>query len=230
MLWAKGGEYMAKKGWGARIKDMMIEYAYLVTLGAIAAIVAASALYAHQLRQEEIPAAAQAPEVAATAEPTHTPEITPLPTIAPLIVRTDAMRMAGTTVWPVSGEILRGYDVQEAVYWETLGCYRPHAGLDIAAEAGEEVRCIADGVVERTLRDELWGWQVIVAQTDGREMLYAGLRRADVRAGQAVTRGQALGVPLERVPCEAELPAHVHIEMRLDGEHQDPEGILPEKR
>lgn len=221
---------MAKKGWSARVKDMMIEYAYLVTLGAMAVIVAASAMYTHELRRQEVPAAAQAAEIGATTEPTQTPKLTPLPTIAPLIVRTDALRMSGTTVWPASGGILRGYDAQQAVYWEILGCYRPHKGLDIAASAGEDALCIADGVISRTQRDELWGWQVTVAQTDGREMLYAGLECVDVEAGQAVTRGQTLGTLLARIPCEAELSPHVHIEMTKDGKHQDPEAILPERR
>lgn len=230
MLYTKGGEDMAKKGMRARVREWMIEYAYLVTLGAIAAIVASSAIYAHQLqRAEDVPATAQAPEIKATAAPTQTPEVTPLPTIAPLVVRTESLRMAGTTVWPADGDILRGYDALGAVYWETLGCYRPHAALDIAGEAGEDVCAIADGAVEDVGRDELWGMRVTVAQTDGREMTYAGLETAAVRAGQNVTRGQRLGTMMARIPCEAELPAHVHIEMRMDGKQQDPEALLPER-
>lgn len=207
----------------------MIEYAYLVTLGAMAVIVAASAVYTNQLRREEIPAAAQAPETKETASPEIAPDVTPLPSIAPLTVHAQPLRMAGATVWPTGGAILRGYDTQEAVYWETLGCFRPHAALDIAGEAGGDVCAIADGVVEKVTRDELWGLRIVVSQMDGREMTYAGLETAAVRAGQSVTRGRKLGTLLERIPCEAELPAHVHIEMRKDGKSQDPEGILPER-
>ena len=222
---------MAIKGFGARFRAWMIEYAYLVTLGAIAAIVASSALYTYQLRAGEgIQAAAPAPETAETATPEALPRITPLPSIAPLVPRTEIFRMAGATVWPVSGKILRGHDVQEMVYWEALGCYKPHAGLDIAAQAGEEVKCIADGVIEAVWRDELWGWQISVAQTDGREIRYAGLLAADVNKGQAVTRGQTLGILMDKISVEGEMPAHVHVEMRMDGTVQDPEAILPEGR
>ena len=220
---------MTNKGLRARVRAWLIEYAYLVTLGAMAAIVAASAVYTHQLRREEVPAVAQAPEIEETDAPTCTPEVTPLPTIAPLTVRAEPLRMMGVTTWPVSGGIVRGYDAQEAVYWEVLDCYRPHAALDIVGEAGEDVRAIADGVVEKVNRDELWGVCVAVMQMDGREITYAGLETACVYAGQSVTRGMKLGTLMAYVPGEAEMPAHLHVEMRMDGKVQDPEALLPER-
>lgn len=220
---------MGNQGVKARMRAWMIEYAYLATLGAMAVIVAASAAYTHQLRREEVPAAAQAVEIEATKTPEQTPEVTPLPTIAPLVVRAEPMHMAGTTAWPTNGSVIRGYDPLEAVYWETLGCFKPHTALDIEGKAGEDVCAAADGVTEKVQRDELWGLRVTVMQTDGREMTYAGLETATVHAGQSVTRGQKIGTLLAYVPCEAELPAHVHIEMCMDGKAQDPEGILPER-
>ena len=100
--------------------------------------------------------------------------------------------MGGGRAAPVSGGVLRGYDTAH-VYWAALSCYKPHAALDLAAQAGETVLCAMDGVVERASRDDLWGWRVTVAQTDGRRAVYAGLLLCRVQAGQCVTRGQALG-------------------------------------
>lgn len=220
---------MAGKGMRARIRAWMMDYAYLVTAGAMAAVVAASAIYTHQLRKEEgVQAAADAPETAV--QETMLPAVTPLPTIAPLAVHTELLTPAGSTAWPASGEIIRGYEPQEVVCWEALGCFRPHAGLDIAGAAGEEVTAIADGVAETVQRDALWGCQVVISQTDGRRMRYAGLETAYLAAGQSVTRGQAIGTMMPYIPCEAELGAHVHVEMTKDGKHQDPGAILPEKR
>lgn len=231
MLWRKGGDKMAGKGIRARMKAWMMEYAYLVTAGALAAIVAASAMYANRLQKEgSVQAAADAPETAVQQTQTEAPALTPLPAIAPLAVRTELLRMNGATVWPAGGGIVRGYNPQAAVYWDALGCYKPHAALDIAGEAGEAVCAIADGVVERTQRDELWGWQVTVLQTDGRRMRYAGLEAVYTDEGQSVTRGQEIGVLMPAIPCEAELGAHVHIEMTMDGKMQDPGAILPENR
>jgi len=215
-----------------RIKAWLVDYAYLVTLGAVIAVIAASAMYTRHIQAqqaEHIAAAADAPETAQTPQPTQPPAATPLPTIAPLQVRYAALNANAGTVWPAEGEVLRAYDAQNLVFWEALGSYGVHTGLDIAGEAGGPVRCAADGVVASSVRDELWGWRVRVDQTDGRQALYAGMETVDVIAGQNVTRGQQLGLMMDTVPCEAELGAHVHMELRRDGTLQDPEGMLPER-
>ena len=214
-----------------RAKNFMLDYAYLMTLGAALTVVAASALYTWQLRQKgEIQATADAPEVQASALPASTPEplstAVPLATMAPMGIAS-TVRLGGTTVRPVSGGALRESDPTAPVYWEALSCFQPHAGLDLAGAQDEEVLLVMDGTVTRTVRDELWGWRVEVAQTDGQTALYAGLAQSLVQEGQHVTRGQAIGTLLGRVPCEAEMGAHLHLELARDGEAQNPQTILP---
>lgn len=218
---------MEKTRRGARrAKEFMMDYAYLVTLGAVIAIIAVTAAYTEQLKSgegESVQAAANAPEVGDT----PMPSVTPLATIAPLQVHYFSPNPGGTTVWPLGGAVIRPYDAQQAVYWEALSAYQVHTAMDVAGSEDEAVLCAMDGVVESAGRDELWGWRVRVMQTDGRLAVYAGLKTAEVAAGQSVTRGQALGTLLARIPCEAEMGAHVHLELYRDGAHQDPEGMLP---
>lgn len=205
-----------------------MEYAYLVTLGAVIAVIAASAMYTQHVRrmqEDGVQAAADAPETQQS-DQTAAPSPTPLPTIAPLEVHYTAIRPGGSTVWPVGGDIIRAYDAQEPVLWEALGSVRVHMALDIAGEAGESVLCAMDGVVEKAVRDELWGWRVSVAQTDGSCAEYAGLGSVDVLAGQSVTRSQQLGVLLEKIPCEAELGSHLHLALSKNGALCDPEALL----
>ncbi len=212
----------------ARMKAWMMDYAYLVTLGALIAVVVGSALYTQQVRREReagVQAAAHAPEIEQTATPT--PAVTPLPTIAPLAVR--PVLLTGSAQWPVDGDVLRSFDAQTSVYWARLQSWRVHAGLDIAGEAGQRVDCAAEGRVTGVTWDELWGWRVTVDQSDGRQTAYAGLESAVVAVGERVTRGQTIGTLLAQVPCEAELPAHLHMEVTRDGEPQDPEAMLPER-
>ncbi|MBQ2990622.1 MAG: M23 family metallopeptidase [Clostridia bacterium] len=204
----------------------MMDYAYLVTLCAAIAVVAGAGIYTHRIRTQyasDVAAAAPAPET----QQTPSPALSPLPTIAPLEPSRHALTRG--TVWPVSGRVLRPYEEQEAVYWEALGSYRVHKGLDIRGEAGEEVRCAADGTVESVRRDALWGYSVTIEQTDGRTAVYAGLGEAWPAAGENVTRGTGIGRLLERIPCEAEMETHLHMELYRDKKPQDPEGILPER-
>ena len=220
---------MAKRGWAKRMSDLMTEYAYWVTIGAVIAVIAGSAIYTRGLRETQetgIQAAAEAPEAIET--PTPLPAATPLPTIAPLLVSYAPIRPGGSTVWPVDGRVLRTFDAQELVYWEALGCYQTHPGLDIAGAAGEEVRCAMDGTVTGAVHDALWDWRVTVEQTNGRTAVYAGLHTCTVLIGQNVTRGQALGTLLEKIPCEAEMEPHLHMELYRDGIAQDPESMMPE--
>lgn len=212
-----------------RIREFMLEYAYLMTLGAALVVVAASALYTSQVREEaQIQAAADAPEVEQSAAPSPSPSATPVPlaTMAPVHVAS-AIRLGGSTARPVGGERLRGFDARTPVVWEALRACKPHAALDLAGERGEDVLAAADGTVASAARDELWGWRVTVSQTDGQTAVYAGLESSFVSPGQNVTRAQALGALAESVPCEAELGAHLHMELLSGGRLCDPQTILP---
>lgn len=209
-----------------RAREALMEHAYLVTLGAVVAIIAATAMYTSRLRAREeagVQAAAQAEELRETATPS--PELTPLPTIAPLVAHTSAVMLGGGTVWPVSGAIARGHDPQTPVLWEALSCWQAHAGVDISGEAGEDVLAAMVGVVSAVTMDALWGWSVQVEQTDGSLATYAGLACAEVTQGQSVSRGRVLGM-LGEIPCEAELGAHLHYALTLNGAPQDPSPLL----
>jgi len=105
--------------WMHRAKKWMMDYAYLVMIGAVIAVTAASAAYTQQIRMEqktEIAAAAQAPETKETLQ--SIPVISPLPTIAPLQVHYTALEdRRKRNAWPVKGRILRAFDETQSVYW-----------------------------------------------------------------------------------------------------------------
>lgn len=210
-----------------RIKEWMMENAYLMTLGCVIAVVLGCAMYTKALKGTDVQAAAGAPEIAETEAPTAAPRVTPLPTIAPLQLRPMTVRREGA--WPVSGTILRAYDAQTSVYWEAIGAWQVHTGLDIAAAAGEAVTASMDGIVEEASVDALWGWRVCLRHEDGRLTCYAGLENCIVQPGMRMRRGETIGTLMQRIPCEAEMGTHLHFEMIRDGKYQDPEATLQER-
>lgn len=223
---------MAKRGsFIQRAKDLAAEYAYAVTLACVIGVIVGSAVYTQrvQRRTQEalVQAAAGAPEVLASVLPSPTPATTPLPTIVPLAVRVSVFEERG--IWPVGGDVLRGHEMNEMVWWEALGVWQAHRGVDVAGAAGESVLCAADGTVERVARDALWGASAEIAQKDGRRVVYRGLALCYVEAGDVVLRGQEIGTLLERIPCEGEMGAHLHLEMEREGRAQDPLTMLEEK-
>ena len=211
------------------IKDWMIDNAYLMTLGCVIAMVVGCALYTqgiNRAQQAGVHAAAGAPEICESAAPAR--NVTPLPTIAPIAVRPAALMQSGGA-WPLDGQVLRAYDAQESVYWAQLDTWQTHTGLDIAGETGESVAACMEGKVKSVTRDALWGWRVCIAHDGQRETVYAGLEHCAVQPGESVRRGQLIGTLMESIPCEAEMGAHLHLEMIREGKYQDPEATLQER-
>ena len=208
-----------------RFRTWMMDNACFVTLGCVLAIVVGCALYTREL-QQDVQAAAGAPEIEATTSPTPVPALTPLPTIAAL--RPAALVQKGG-VWPVTGETLRAFDAQESVYWEQLGLWQVHTGLDISGHEGEAVLACLEGEVTHTAWDALWGWRISIAHDGDRETRYAGLESSLVQPGMRVQRGQTIGTLMKQIPCEAEVQPHLHLESLRAGVYQDPEAILSER-
>lgn len=75
-----------------------------------------------------------------------------------------------------------------------LGVKRHHDGIDLATPAGSPVYATADGVVERVLRSATLGLAVTLRHAHGLRTVYGHLSRCGLRAGQAVRRGQRVGV------------------------------------
>ena len=55
--------------------------------------------------------------------------------------------------WPVKGELLRGFAVETLSYDQTMGDWRTHAGVDIAAEVGRKVWAAGEGTVSEVYED-----------------------------------------------------------------------------
>ncbi|MCC7110286.1 MAG: M23 family metallopeptidase [Deltaproteobacteria bacterium] len=87
--------------------------------------------------------------------------------------------------WPVDGVVLRGFSSGK----------RAHEGLLLAAPAGTAVRAAAAGEVAFVGNEgTTLGLLVIVRHAEDLVSVYGHLDRAEVSTGQAVARGQTLGV------------------------------------
>ena len=132
--------------------------------------------------------------------------------------------------WPVKGDVLRGMSVDALAYDQTMGDWRTHAGLDIAAEEGFSVLCVSDGVVSEIVEDDLMGVTVVVEHPDGLVSSYSNLAQEPaVSVGQEVDTGTVLGTVGVTAIAESAMATHLHLEMTKDGEAVDPTAYLPGK-
>ena len=128
---------------------------------------------------------------------------------------------------PAVGNIINPFSNGELVRSITLGDWRTHDGIDIAAEKGADVFAVANGVVSEVRNDPLWGTVITVDHPDGRQSIYCGLGSVvTVQEGEIVIGKQTLG-KVEGVPCEIAEESHIHFAMRENGKWVDPLTVLP---
>lgn len=130
----------------------------------------------------------------------------------------------------MKGEILSGFSLEVLAYDETMGDWRTHSGVDIAASVGTNVLAISAGTVQGVYDDDLMGTCVVVDHGDGLTSTYCNLSaKPTVSEGDTVSTGTVLGVVGETAIAESSRPSHLHLEMAQDGKAVDPVSYLPQR-
>ena len=105
---------------------------------------------------------------------------------------------------------------------------RPHQGVDLKGPYGTPIHTTADGIVSFAGRQRGYGKIVIVKHAGPYETRYAHLSAISVSQGQRVRRGQTIG---KLGNTGASTGAHLHYEVRVNGEARNPMTIaLPAAR
>ena len=131
--------------------------------------------------------------------------------------------------WPVKGEVLRPFSVEALAYDDTMGDWRTHSGVDVAADPGIKVLSAGQGQVTQVYADPLMGTTVVVEQPDGVTVRYSNLaEETAVSQGDTVDTGAVLGTVGDTAIAESGLPSHLHLEMLADGTYVDPLTYLPQ--
>lgn len=130
-------------------------------------------------------------------------------------------------VTPVVGETVAAFSVNELRYSETLGDWRTHDGVDIAAAEGEGVVAACSGTVVSVTDDDLMGTTVVLEHDDGYQTTYANLRSdPPVAQGQYVSAGQLIGAVGSTALIESAEGPHLHFSVTRDGDVVNPEEFL----
>jgi murein DD-endopeptidase MepM/ murein hydrolase activator NlpD len=97
--------------------------------------------------------------------------------------------------------------------------WRQHLGVDYGAPTGTPVRNVGDGVVEFAGWQNGYGNVVQVRHSNERTTLYGHLSRIDVRKGERVEQGTRIGAVGSTGWATG---PHLHFEVKVKGQHQDP--------
>jgi murein DD-endopeptidase MepM/ murein hydrolase activator NlpD len=134
------------------------------------------------------------------------------------------LRLHGMTpsIWPVMGKLESGVGGRRNPFGGRG--YEYHEGQDIDAAYGTPVQVAATG------RVVIAGWQrgygnvVYVDHGSGLSTRYGHLSEIDVTVGQAVTRGQTIGLVGSTGRSTG---PHLHYEVRINNQPVDPKPYLP---
>ena len=124
-------------------------------------------------------------------------------------------------ILPVEGRLAGRFGVHRFFNGEPRA---PHAGLDMAVARGTPVKASAQGMVFAVDDYFFNGKTIFVDHGNGLITMYCHLDRIDVKTGEAVSKGQRIG--LSGKTGRATGP-HLHWSVVLNGAMVDPELFIP---
>lgn len=202
-----------------------------VWTGALAAVLfllAAGVLATQAQTAARVP---EAPVVMRTQTETPVPPATqPVIHIDPIINPAPAVQEPETKapayVWPLEDADAA---VTDAYGWTAHPVTKKetfHNGVDLDAEAGQNVLAVAAGTVLDSGYNEAYGYYVTLEHEDSVQTMYAHLSKFYVESGDAVTQGQVIAAV--GATGWATGP-HLHLSVFCDGEAVDPlDALAPE--
>lgn len=124
--------------------------------------------------------------------------------------------------WPVSGNVIIGYNMDKTVYFPTLDLYRCNPAVIVSAVAGEDVKASTDGVVNEIYFDGEAGNCVKLALGGGYEIIYGQLTDLAVGVGDEVAAGQVIGKIAEPTKYFTKEGYNLYMMLTKDGNPVDP--------
>jgi len=150
--------------------------------------------------------------------PTAAPTLTP----SPVPASSDA-RPARKGSAPVSGSVQWSFAMESLLYSRTLDQWTTHAGIDIAADLGSEVKAVLSGTVAAVFEDDALGTTVTVLHTNDRLSLYANLdEQVAVTEGQKLNEGDVIGTVGSTSRAECGDAPHLHFGFFVKEQPVDP--------
>ena len=159
-------------------------------------------------------------------QPEPQPDMTT--TISTTVTNTPALDFSEeeSLVWPIVGNILINYSMDQTVYFPTLDQYKYNPALVISAGKGEQITAATDGLVINIYEDNQLGNVIVTDIGNGYNLIYGQVHDVNVYVGQYITTGQLIGnagTPTKYYSVEG---CNLYFKMTKDGEPVNPTTYL----
>lgn len=124
--------------------------------------------------------------------------------------------------WPVQGNVIISYSMDERAYLATLNEYRYYPAVAISAAMDSSICAAARGKVTNIGYNEEIGQYLTMDLGDGYEMTYGQLKDLTVEQGDIVSRGQIIGSVADPTKYYSVEGANLYVKMEHNKESMDP--------
>lgn len=129
--------------------------------------------------------------------------------------------------WPVNGNILLDYNMEQTTYFPTLDQYKLSPAIAVQAVEGAPVTASVPGTVYSVEEDAQTGTTVTMEIGDGYQAVYGQLKDLTVAEGDTVDQGTTIGYIAAPTKYYSKEGSNLYFAMKKDGEPIDPIAYLP---
>lgn len=129
--------------------------------------------------------------------------------------------------WPVHGNILLDYNMDQTVYFPTLDQYKLSPAIAVQAAEGAPVTAAARGTVYSIEENPQTGTTLTMELGGGYQAVYGQLKDLCVEEGDTIEEGCVLGYINETTKYYSKEGSNLYFAMKKDGKPIDPIAYLP---
>ena len=129
--------------------------------------------------------------------------------------------------WPVNGNILLDYSMDQTTYFPTLDQYKLSPAISVGAVEGAPVVAAVNGTVYSVEQNAQTGTTLTMEQGNGYQAVYGQLTDLTVSEGDTVKKGTTIGYIAQPTKYYSTEGTNLYFAMRKNGEPIDPIEYLP---
>ena len=129
--------------------------------------------------------------------------------------------------WPVDGNILMDYNMDQTVYFPTLDQYKLSPAISVQAVEGAPVMASVQGNVYAIENSAQTGTTVTMEIGSGYQAIYGQLTDLTVEEGDTVKEGEIIGYVAAPTKYYSKEGSNLYFAMKKNGEPIDPIAYLP---
>lgn len=125
-------------------------------------------------------------------------------------------------LWPVKGDVILKYSMNNSVYFKTLAQYKCNPGIVISAKVGKQVKAAADCCVTKVEKNDELG--TVVTTDIGSKYLvsYGQLDNISVTRGDELKEGDVIGTIAKPTKYYTEEGSNLYFQVKENGNTVDP--------